>query len=835
MTDAEKKLSRIRRIWKWMVRIYNKVAVWLQRFNPGPGTRKGAVVGAFSTVLLLAMYSSAEELRTGLGWIIDALIGLIVGAVTIGFIWLAIVLGLTIALKLPKWFTGALVASLVVVLNTIFPGDMFLIAVAFLFCTAAIGGSIAVMRASGFSGARKGKRIAVPTLMGISVAGIVIFFVWVGSRGTEEGLTKVAEPVHGPVVRIDASDPAASGPYPVLTLTYGSGEDRRAEFGEEANLITESVDAKHFVGKLSGWKGKLRNRYWGFDRRAFSLNGRVWYPEGEGSFPLVLCVHGNHSMREYSDPGYEYLGEHLASRGYIFVSVDENFLNGDWTDTYGTESDARGWVLLEHLKVWRGWNAEEGHLFQGKADMDRIALIGHSRGGEAVAVAASFNRLPRYPDDASLEFDFDFNIRGIIGIAPVDGQYTPADQRTPLENINYLLLHGSHDGDVSNFSADRQYKRLEFNDGKYWFKTSIYVYRANHGQFNTVWGDSDWGMPGGYFLNRKEFITGEEQRQVAKVYIGAFLDAIMKDRREYLPLFRDFRTGEHWLPETYYINRFEDSETRYIADFDEDIDVTTATVAGSTIHGEGLADWKERDLRFRGNRGNRGNQVVYLGWRPDEDEESDEELAEDTDEGPGEQPEDEQEEELVDGEPAFYSITLPEELGSQWSVSAASILVFSMAEPDASPSKPDTSTTDEKPKRKDRKKEKEAEEEAKEETEEEAEEEEEEDKPREPLDLTIELEDTSGRKAAIPLSEVMRLLPPLEAKFTRYGPMEDGYRSSSEATLQTIEIPLSLFADVNRQFDLRGIRTIRFVFDRSEKGVILLDEVGFRQPAGFDH
>ena len=47
----------------------------------------------------------------------------------------------------------------------------------------------------------------------------------------------------------------------------------------------------------------------------------------EGLFPLVLIVHGNHLMNDYSDPGYEYLGKLLASKGYIFVSVDENFLN----------------------------------------------------------------------------------------------------------------------------------------------------------------------------------------------------------------------------------------------------------------------------------------------------------------------------------------------------------------------------------------------------------------------------------------------------------------------------------------------------------------------------
>ena len=66
---------------------------------------------------------------------------------------------------------------------------------------------------------------------------------------------------------------------------------------------------------------------------------------------------------------------------------------------------------------------------------------------------------------------------------------------------------------------------------------------------------------------------GEDQRQIAKVYIGAFLDLTMKDEMEYLPLFRDWRTGQQWLPETLYISRFEDALTRYICDYDEDIDL----------------------------------------------------------------------------------------------------------------------------------------------------------------------------------------------------------------------------------------------------------------------
>jgi predicted dienelactone hydrolase len=68
------------------------------------------------------------------------------------------------------------------------------------------------------------------------------------------------------------------------------------------------------------------------------------------------------------------------------------------------ENDGRGWLLLEHLAQWQEWQQTAGNPFYGKVDMERIVLMGHSRGGEAAAIAAAFNRLPAYPDDATVSF-----------------------------------------------------------------------------------------------------------------------------------------------------------------------------------------------------------------------------------------------------------------------------------------------------------------------------------------------------------------------------------------------------------------------------------------------
>ena len=330
MTDLENTPTGENKVWQWIKRTASRVASWLQRFYPGARVRKGAVTGAFTLVLLGAMYAYSDR-HTDLGLIGDLFIGLLVGALTIGGMWAAIALGLTIVRRIPIWFPGALVLSIFLLLEGAFPSGLNLVAISMVLAAAIIGGSVMVVTGPGWQEARKGKRIAIPLVSILSVTFFVVFFIWLGDRGSAEDLVKVEDPVHRPVTQIDAPDPSQTGSFPVVSITYGSGEDRRSEFGEDADLLTESIDAKPYVGRLSGRKGRARNRYWGFDRRAFPLNGRVWYPDGDGPFPLVLIVHGNHSMRDYSDPGYAYLGEHLASHGYIFVSVDENFINGDWS------------------------------------------------------------------------------------------------------------------------------------------------------------------------------------------------------------------------------------------------------------------------------------------------------------------------------------------------------------------------------------------------------------------------------------------------------------------------------------------------------------------------
>ncbi|WP_394830547.1 hypothetical protein LVJ94_28980 [Pendulispora rubella] len=580
-------------------------------------TWRGATWGALFGVFALWLVEAVPMIAVGAG---NAAVWLVLALVTAGLVLAGFFAGLLLRWlgALPprhRWIVGTALALAVTL--TYYAGTTAG-SLAIFVSGAVVLGSVAGGALGSWFWRRRRISVAV---FAAAALGLLFGLRWFLVDGND---AYVASPEWaGDAKALDAEDPSKPGGFAVKTLTYGSGSDqRRPEFGTQVAeaFRTASVDGSKLVEQWTGAAGWARTRYWGFDAKHMPLQARVWYPDGAGPFPLVLVVHGNHDMEEYSDPGYAYLGELMASRGFIVASVDENFINGSVaSNTLGIpeiflqkETDARAWILLEHLRTWKAWNAREGHPFFGRVDMHQIALIGHSRGGEAVSVAAAFNRLPYNPDDANLRFDYGFDIRTVIAIAPVDGQIHPAGRQTEPRNVNYFVLQGTEDGDMLSFHGSRQLERIKFTDERDWCKTSLYIRGANHGQFNTVWGRSDLSGFGGHLLNLRGIMPAEAQRQVAKTTISAFLEATLHGRSEYLALFRDTRTGRNWLPPTDYRNKFEDSTHRFLATYEEDIDLTTTTAAGGSARGENLDAWGEQWLKL--TWGDLDTSAVVLGW-----------------------------------------------------------------------------------------------------------------------------------------------------------------------------------------------------------------------------
>ncbi|MBI1810089.1 MAG: hypothetical protein HYR75_09350, partial [Gemmatimonadetes bacterium] len=346
-------------------------------------------------------------------------------------------------------------------------------------------------------------------------------------------------------------------------------------------------------------------------------------------------------------------------------------------------------------------------------------------------------------------------------------------------------------------------------DGGDWVKAAVYVYRANHGQFNTVWGDNDVG-DSGWLLRKHLLLTGDEQRQAGKVFITGFLEATLHGRREYLPMFADHRTAGGWLPRTIYISRFDRPTTRLLADFEEGIDVTRGSADGVRLEGRRLATWKEVGLTMR-SRGLQpfNNNAVMLGWTaPDS---------------------------VRKGAVPSYTLALPDTLATSWKLARASSLVFSLANYGGPRPRPlargDTAApldsaaaarvggdsavsahagTANAATRDDAHAKASAD--------------------SVPLDFDIELVMADGRTVSVPLSAVAPVRPPLTVQLWKWTFVEKRFGAPAkdhDDVLASYRVPLALFAERLDGFDPHGVRAVRFVFDRGPAGTILLDDVGF--------
>lgn len=375
-------------------------------------------------------------------------------------------------------------------------------------------------------------------------------------------------------------NPAQSGPFQFTSavyspsgLNYGNNpiwSEYRLFENPTANFESRRID---LLGIAETGRDQNGIKYpWPFGEIEIPINGIIRIPIGNGPFPLALFAHGNHAAPENSTPGYLYLCELLASYGIIAATIDVNFLNGGNRG----ENDGRAIVHLEHIKQFQLWNRQVGHPLNSKVDMSKIMIIGHSRGGEGVAHASYFNTLTEIQfDEDTRPFKLDgseglgpynFNLEGVIAIAPTDGQYTPLSGATKVQN-NYFLLHGSRDADVWPFDGYKTYDRSHGVDLQnptqtaQGFKSLLWIYRANHNFFNSIWQQES-----------RDTLTRQEQEEIAKVYIGAMAQVVLLGKTEYLELFKNYKLAieSNWLPESIeLVSQFQSPERLFIQHFEE--------------------------------------------------------------------------------------------------------------------------------------------------------------------------------------------------------------------------------------------------------------------------
>jgi hypothetical protein len=167
--------------------------------------------------------------------------------------------------------------------------------------------------------------------------------------------------------------------------------------------------------------------------------------------------------------------ETLAAQGMIAATLSANALN--------CRNTPQAWIpqrveyLLQNLRRWKAWHDGEdgpmGTTFAGAVDLGRVGLIGHSRGGDAVA------NVPRRLTETPIE---GVTVQSIFSIAPTD------NLTARVGASHYATLLPACDGDVTTLVGARIHDRSI--DDPY-VRSQVFYIGANHNFFNTEWTFDD--------------------------------------------------------------------------------------------------------------------------------------------------------------------------------------------------------------------------------------------------------------------------------------------------------------------------------------------------------
>jgi hypothetical protein len=96
-----------------------------------------------------------------------------------------------------------------------------------------------------------------------------------------------------------------------------------------------------------------------------------------------------------------------------------------------------------------------------------------------------------------------------------------------------------------------------------------------------------------------------------------------------------------------------------------------------------------------------------------------------------------------------------------------------------------------------------------------------------PIDLTIEVVDANGVTARMPLSRYGPVRRPIELQvYRRRGRDTERFANKWELVLQTFVVPVADLKQAEPGLDPSAIRSVRFVFDRSIAGTVILTDLG---------
>ncbi|MFJ4523455.1 alpha/beta hydrolase family protein [Streptomyces sp. NPDC088810] len=305
--------------------------------------------------------------------------------------------------------------------------------------------------------------------------------VWSGGRRLDAAETAGAASAPRLPAPLPANgvDPGKPGAYRTKTGEYGLKSVRLPSF-------SKPVEMRAVVVAPVGATGRRPLALFLHGRHYTCYKGRN---DTSGTWP---CPAGTKPVPSHR--GYLRDQKLLASQGYVTVSISANGINGQDFAAEDGGAQARSSLVRLHLARWADWAEHPGTgpkvvREAPRADLSRVLLVGHSRGGEGVNRAALDSLAAPPAEQDGYHGPVRWTIRGTVLIGPtVFGQ-------NPVPDVPSVTILPGCDGDVSDLQGEVYVDGTRGVGNGTALHSAVYVIGANHNFFNSEWTPGQAAAP----------------------------------------------------------------------------------------------------------------------------------------------------------------------------------------------------------------------------------------------------------------------------------------------------------------------------------------------------